>query len=168
VFSSPKADSEFLPRLIDTGVMAFDVDLLMKLWNEPPREDGAHDDFGKLYADPVVINGMPTTVADLVAMARGLHAAVTDQQREVLDVAAGPDVVAVAFTVRGRHTGPLPTRLGVVPATGAAVEMAVIDIFTLVDGLITEVRAVSDELGMLSRLGAPAFGGLVDRWVAQQ
>ena len=45
-------------------------------------------------------------------------------------------------------------RLGTVPPTGKPVEMAVIDIFTLADGLITEVRAVSDELGLLLRLDA--------------
>jgi hypothetical protein len=32
--------------------------------------------------------------------------------------------------------------------------VTVIDIFTVVDGLITEVRAVSDELGMLAGLDA--------------
>jgi ketosteroid isomerase-like protein len=56
--------------------------------------------------------------------------------------------------VRGRHVGPLPSRLGTVAPTGRDVEMSVIDLFTLDGGLITEVRAVSDELGMLIGLGA--------------
>jgi predicted ester cyclase len=134
--------------------MAFDVDLLMRLWDSPPAQSGAEDDFRQAYADPVVINGASVSVADLVTMARGLHAAVTEQRREILTICTGSDTVAVAFVVRGRHTGALPTRIGAVPPTGADVEMSVIDIFTLVDGLITEVRAVSDELGLLSRLGA--------------
>jgi predicted ester cyclase len=135
--------------------MDFDVDRLLRLWNEPADEA----DFAQAYADPVVLNGVPTSCAQLAAMARGLHAAVSEQEREIVDVSEGPGKVTVAFVVRGRHIGPLPTRLGVVPPTGQPVQMTVIDIFTLVDGLIAEVRAVSDEFGMLIRLGAVTLSG---------
>ena len=40
-----------------------------------------------------------------------------------------------------------------------AIVMFVIDLFTLVDGRITEVWAVSDELGLLSRLDAVRLTG---------
>ena len=126
----------------------------MALWDTPPGPDAAAA-FAALYADPFVLNGVTTPVSALVSLARGMHAAVADQRREILDVMeAGPERVAVAFVVRGRHTGPLPSRLGTVAPTGRDVEMSVIDLFTLDGGLITEVRAVSDELGMLIGLGA--------------
>jgi predicted ester cyclase len=139
--------------------MEFDVDRLMALWDEPPG--GAETDaaFRQVYADPVVLNGTPATVAVLVAMARGLHRAVADQSREVRDIFVTPGRAAVAFVVRGRHVGPLPTRIGTVPASGQLIEMSVIDMFTLVDGLIAEVWAVSDELGLLSSVGAVTLTG---------
>ncbi|MBU2667883.1 ester cyclase [Actinoplanes bogorensis] len=51
-----------------------------------------------------------------------------------------------------RHTGSLGSRIGPVPASGNTLEASVIDLFTVAGGRITEVRAVSDELGLL--LGA--------------
>ncbi len=132
--------------------MTLDLDHLMRLWDVPPSGD-AH--FRELYAEPVLLNGRAVSGAELAAVATGLHAAITDQSREILDVVdAGGGRLAVAFVLRGRHVGPLPTRIGTVSATGRSVEMTAIDIFTVVDGLITEVRAVSDELGMLAGLDA--------------
>ena len=136
-----------------------DLERLMAVWDTPPDVD-TEAAFRALYADPFLLNGATVPVAQLVAMSRGMHAAVTEQRREILDVVtAGPDRVAVAFVVHGRHTGSLPTRLGPVAATGGVIAMPVIDVFTLADGLITEVRAVSDELGMLIGLGVVALGG---------
>jgi predicted ester cyclase len=137
--------------------MSLDLECLMAAWDSPPGAAA----FADLYADPFLLNGTTTSVAALVSLAQGLRAAIADQRREILDVvSAGPDKVVVAFVVRGRHVGSLPSRLGTVAPTGRAVEMPVIDIFTLADGLITEVRAVSDELGLLIGLDAigPARG----------
>jgi predicted ester cyclase len=134
--------------------MALDLDRLLAVWDAPPGPDAAAA-FGALYADPFLLNGAATPLAALVSLSERMHAAIADQRREILDVvAADADKVAVAFVVRGRHVGPLRMRLGTVAPTGKPVEMAVIDIFTLAGGLITEVRAVSDELGMLLGLGA--------------
>jgi predicted ester cyclase len=134
--------------------MTLDLQRLMAVWDDPPGPD-APAAFARLYADPFVLNGATTPVSALVALSRAMHAAIAGQRREILDVMdGGPDRVAVAFVVRGRHVGPLPSRLGTVAPTGRDVEMSVIDLFTLDGGLITEVRAVSDELGMLIGLGA--------------
>jgi predicted ester cyclase len=122
----------------------------MAVWDAP----GDDDAFAALYADPVRLNGTPSSPAALAAMARGLHAALSDQSREIVDTFAAGDRVAVAFVLRGRHTGPLGSRLGPVAASGRTVEASVIDLFTVSDGKITEVRAVSDELGLLLAAGA--------------
>jgi predicted ester cyclase len=135
-----------------TAGMELDLDRLMAVWDAPVGP-GTADDFRALYAEPFLLNGVSVPIDGLVKLAGGLHAAVVDQNREILDVVVEtPGKVAVAFVVRGRHVGVLPTRAGSVAATGRPVEMTVIDIFTVVDGLITEVRAVSDELGMLAAL----------------
>jgi predicted ester cyclase len=129
--------------------MGIDLDRLMAVWDAPGDEDA----FAQVYADPVILNGVATSPAALAAMAVGLHAAISEQSREILDVFTAADRVAVAFVLRGRHTGTLGSRLGPVPASGAALEASVIDLFTVADGKITEVRAVSDELGLLLATG---------------
>jgi hypothetical protein len=65
---------------------------LMDLWTVPldERADPAAA-FGAVYADPVVINGTPMPVPDLVARARALHVAFTDHRIEIVDQLAGPD-----------------------------------------------------------------------------
>jgi ketosteroid isomerase-like protein len=138
--------------------MTLDLDRLMRLWDTPPGP-AAEADFAALYRDPFVLNGTASTPAAMATMARALHTALTGQSREILEtVVAGPDRLAVAFVVRGHHAGPLPTRLGAVAPSGRPVAMHVIDIFTVQDGLITEVRAVSDELGLLIGLDAVRLG----------
>ena len=131
--------------------MIVDLTRLMRLWDVPPSGD-RH--FAEIYADPVRLNGRAVTLSQLAAMSRALHTAFDGQSREILDVFEADGRSAVAFVLRGRHVGPLTTRIGTLPPTGRTVEATVIDLFTVTDGLITEVRAVSDELGMLAGLDA--------------
>jgi predicted ester cyclase len=138
--------------------MAFSVDRLMRAWREPPADDAAAEAaFRELYADPVVVNGVPLSVADLVARARSLHRTYAAAEWEILDVLESAGQVAVAFRMRGRQAGPLPTSLGTVAPTGRAVELRVIDILTITDGRVSGVWMVADELGLLTQLGAVAL-----------
>lgn len=138
--------------------MAFSVEELMQVWREPPDDDAsAEAAFRALYADPVVVNGVPLSAADLVARARSLHRTWASPQWELLDVVEGPGRVAVAFRLRGRQEGPLPTPLGTVAPTGRVAEQRVVDVLTITDGLITGVWVVADELGTLAQLGAVAL-----------
>jgi predicted ester cyclase len=50
--------------------------------------------------------------------------------------------------------GPLSTPLETVAPTGQIVEMWVIDILTISDGVISRVWVVSDDLGLLRQLEA--------------
>ena len=98
-----------------------------------------------MYADPVVINGVSTTVANLVNRARSLAGALENVSREIIDVFRSGNKVAVAFRIHGVHAGPLVTSAGVLAATGEGLTLRVIDILTLEDGFITEVVMVADE-----------------------
>jgi predicted ester cyclase len=135
--------------------MTFAVDRLMRLWDEPPPDRvAAEAAFHEMYTDPVSVNGAPLTVSELVDMARSLSAVYEGARREILDVVEGAGRVAVAFRLRGRQVGPLSTPLGIVAPTGRNVEMRVIDILTISDGLISSVWVVSDDLGLLRQLEA--------------
>src|SRR5689334_800287 len=97
--------------------MGFDVNGLLRLWTAPLPED-AEKAFRTFYTDPVTVNGTPLTAAALVTRARAMNAVFADADPEVLDVVETGDKVALAFRMRGRQVGALPTTLGDLPATG--------------------------------------------------
>ena len=92
---------------------------LLDLWQRPvvagPDAEAA---FREVYADPVTVNGTPMSVADLVQRARMLQGAFTELRMEVVHDYELPSRIVVAFFMHGRHTGPLVTTAGTVPATG--------------------------------------------------
>ena len=127
---------------------------LFELWSVPPDEHGDPvAAFGRLYADPTIINGVAMSVADLVARARALHEAFTD----VVDVVEAPDKLTVAFRHRARHTGPWATPLGEISPTGRTVTGLGIDVLTLdATGRITAIWVLADELQRILQVRDPA------------
>ncbi len=110
----------------------FDVEHLLRLWNEPvPAGAAAVAAFGAVYADPVVVNGAPVTVARLVELARGVQAAYPAAERTLVDLVRGGDKVAFAFLLRAVDDG-------------RPVEVRVVDILTITDGRVSSVWAASE------------------------
>jgi len=130
------------------------VDALLALWTAPLAEDSAEQQFAELYTDPVVVNGVEFSLAELAARARMLQSALTDLHAEILQVIEGDGSLALAFVMRGHHTGDYHSPLGVVPATGREVEVRTIDVLTLTDGRISRIWVIADDLAMLRQLGA--------------
>ena len=138
--------------------MPFDVDQLLRLWTDPlPEGDAAEDAFRTLNTDPVRVNGGLLTAADMVARARALQLVFDSPERKVLDVLDAGGKVAVAFQLRGRQIGPMNTAAGVLAPTGKDLTIRVIDILTVIDGLISEIHMVADELGALAAIDAAAL-----------
>jgi len=133
-----------------------DIDRLMSLWTVPPVERlDAVSDFAHFYADTVHINGLPLALAALVDRAHAIHSAFSHHHITVVDRVVNGDKVAVAFRHRARHTGPWPTSMGVVPATGKEVHGLGIDILTVHDGRIEQIWVVADELRRLEQVASP-------------
>ena len=130
------------------------IDTLLALWTAPLAEDSAEEQFAVLYTDPVVVNGVEFSVAEMAARARMLQSALTDLHAEVLQVVEGDSSLALAFVMRGHHTGDYHGPLGVVPATGNEVEVRTIDVLTLTEGRISRIWVNADDLSMLRQLGA--------------
>jgi ketosteroid isomerase-like protein len=136
-----------------------DTDRLMSLWATPPADDAELlAEIRALYTDPVLINGTGFAAEDLRDRVRALQLAHTGLEHTLLERVDGAGQVAIAFRLRGTHTGPLATPLGVVAATGREFETRVIDILTVTDGLISAVTMVGDELGQLTQLGVLRLG----------
>jgi predicted ester cyclase len=131
------------------------VDDIMALWQRLPEDPAeARAAVSRLYAERCEVNGVMLTVDDLLARARALQAALSDLRHELLERVEAGDQLSVAFTLHGRHTGPLQTSIGVVPATGKTVSIQGMDILTFSAGRITKITVLSDEIGLLSRLDA--------------
>jgi predicted ester cyclase len=71
----------------------------------------------------------------------------------VADTDTDSDGVAVAFVMHGRHIGPYETPFGIIPPTGADVQIRTIDVLTLTDQKISAVWVNADDLGTLRQLG---------------
>ena len=130
-----------------------DAHALLQLWSElPPDPAAAAECFGRFYTDPVVVNGEPLSLIELVARARVMQAALAEATREVLAVSSSDDTLALAFRMSGRHVGTLPTPIGDIQPSGRTLTLRVIDILILRGGRIAEVHMVADFAGALAAL----------------
>ncbi len=66
------------------------------------------------------------------------------------DFVAEGDKVLVRLRVQATHTGPF----GDMPATGRRIDIGVLDLFQIRDGVLVEHWALLDNLGLLKQLGA--------------
>jgi hypothetical protein len=141
-------------------VSASSVDITSRalgLWGQPvPDGPAALAAFRSLYSDPVTVNGVATDLGVLVERARMLQGALGGLRHEVHDVVVTPGRRAFAFTITGRHTGPLTTPIGEVAASGAEVAVTGLDIFTVDEDAdrVTAIWAVADWLALLVQAGA--------------
>jgi len=128
----------------------------LSLWAEPvPVDDAlALDRFASVYADPVTVNGAASPLAELVRRARMVQGAFSALHHELVADVDGGDRCAFAFRLSGRHTGTLETPLGPVTATGRELTVTGMDTFLLRDGLVVEIWALADMLGLLIAAGA--------------
>jgi SnoaL-like polyketide cyclase len=129
------------------------LERLTRLWTEPVG-DGAAAAFAGVYADPVVVNGAPMTVAQLVERARSLQTSFQDLSMQIVDRVETPERLVIAFLMRGRHVGPYASALGTVPPTGQEIQVRTIDVLTLDAGLVSAIWVVADDLGLLTQLDA--------------
>jgi predicted ester cyclase len=132
------------------------IDRALRLWVEPVPADDAEAlaAFATVYTDPVLVNGEPAPLSELVRRARALQRAFSELHHEITADVDSADRCAMAFRLSGRHTGPLETAIGPVAATGRELRVTGLDVFVLRDGLVAEVWAVADTLGLLIAAGA--------------
>jgi steroid delta-isomerase-like uncharacterized protein len=73
-----------------------------------------------------------------------------DLRRNIVDMVAEGDKVAVSINVTGTYKGEFQG----IPATGKQVSFAAMDILTIIDGKITEEWATADMMGLMQQIGA--------------
>jgi hypothetical protein len=131
------------------------VERLLPLWTEPvDSRDDPEAAFRGVYADPVVVNGTDTPVAQLVDRARSLQRAFAQLRMDILDTVQTPDRVVIAFNMLGRHVGPFVSPLGTVAPTQRRIEVRTIDVLALSANVVSAIWVVADDFGLLRQLGA--------------
>ena len=100
--------------------------------------------------------GLPFEVrgpAGLKTLAEALLPGIPDMELPIEDVVAEDGKVLVRLRVTGTHGGPL---MGI-PATGRRIDIGVMDLFRIADGVLVEHWALLDNLGLLKQLGVTAI-----------
>jgi predicted ester cyclase len=124
------------------------VDPTRRAWDDPEAA------FGEVYANPVMVNGVETTLTELAGRARSLQQAFGRLEMDVLETVETPDRVVIAFLMRGRHLGPFISPLGTVAPTQRDIQVRTIDVLAMANGRISAIWVVSDDLGLLRQLDA--------------
>ena len=73
-----------------------------------------------------------------------------DLSRNIVDMVAEGDKVAVSINVTGTYKGEFQG----IPPTGKQVSFTAMDILTIIDGKITEEWATADMMGLMQQIGA--------------
>jgi hypothetical protein len=163
VFPDPMPSDPMLlsdPRLLTDPPPHPVLERLLDLWTEPLGGDvSTWDRFAACYTDPVLINGDEVALHTLIDRACMLQQGLADVTRTVVDVVEGPDRLAFAFRLHGRHVGPLPTPLGPVQGTGREIDLLGIDILQL--DAVGRVRSISVLSGLMDELASAGRLALV-------
>ena len=93
--------------------------------------------------------GAESGLDGLKALIRGLREPFPDLHLAIEATTTTGDTVWARIRARGTNTGSLWGR----PATGASMDITVIDVARVVDGRLVEHWGVADRLGMLQQLG---------------
>jgi steroid delta-isomerase-like uncharacterized protein len=79
-----------------------------------------------------------------------LTKAFPDLRRNIVDMVAEGDKVAVSINVTGTYKGEFQG----IPATGKQVSFTAMDILTIIDGKVAEEWATADMMGLMQQIGA--------------
>jgi steroid delta-isomerase-like uncharacterized protein len=115
-------------------------------WNQN-ETDRAKDFLAPDYKDFAY---MPQNVEGLCETSRQLNIAFPDQHSSIDNIIADGNQVIVRMVLRGTHEGPFRGH----PATGHPIEVTVYREYQLVDGKISEHRALFDTATLYRQIGA--------------
>lgn len=122
--------------------------------------------FRDLFTESGTFNDMPSALTvgrdQIPAALAGLVSAFPDIHRELLEVHALGDVVAVELRIQGTHLGAFPTPAGVIPPTGHRIDVPTADLWYLRGGRIEKFQCYNAANVWLAQLGAaPDFAGAI-------
>jgi steroid delta-isomerase-like uncharacterized protein len=118
-----------------------------RTWNQGEVDAGAHADDFRTH---VHLGGRETyTLDEFERVLAAMREAVPDLHKDVEDVVATDEKVALRYTMTGTQEGEFRD----VPATGDAMEIDAMAIYRVADGKIAESWIVADFLHAMQQLG---------------
>jgi ketosteroid isomerase-like protein len=123
--------------------------------------------FRALFAEDGTFNDMPNSLTfrgDQIPQAlAGFASVFPDVHRELLEVRAVGDVVAVELRIQGTHLGAFPTPIGAIRPTGNRIDVPTADLWYLRDGKIESFNCYNSANVLLAQLGAaPDFASAIE------
>lgn len=123
--------------------------------------------FRALFTEDGTFNDVPnsqTFRGDQIPRAlTGLAGIFPDIHRELLEVRALGDVVAVELRIQGTHLGAFPTPIGDIRPTGRRIDVPAADLWYLREGKIARFNCYNATSVMLAQLGAaPDFKSAIE------
>lgn len=125
------------------------------------------DGFRALFTDDGTFNDVPNSLTfrgDEIPQALAAFVGVfPDVHRELLEVRAVGDVVAVELRIQGTHLGAFPTPIGDIPPTGNRIDVPTADLWYLRDGKIQSFNCYNSANVLLAQIGAaPDFASAIE------
>ncbi|GAA4973381.1 ester cyclase [Actinoplanes utahensis] len=123
--------------------------------------------FRALFTENGTFNDVPnaqTFRGDQIPQAlAGLASVFPDVHRELLEVHALGDVIAVELRIQGTHLGAFPTPNGEIPPTGNRIDVPTADLWYLRDGKIETFNCYNAANVLLAQIGAnPDFTSAIE------
>ena len=104
--------------------------------------------------ETVTPQGTLKGVEEFRAMGEAFATAFTDMRHEIVRSFEDGDTIVVEAVFTGRHTGPMATPDGSIPATGNTVSFPFADFLQLQGGVCTSHRIYWDNVGLMAQIGA--------------
>ncbi|MDN3268959.1 nuclear transport factor 2 family protein [Streptomyces sp. MA15] len=125
------------------------------------------DSFLALFAEDGSFNDMSTSQSfrgeRIPQVIAGLARSFPDVHRELLEVHAFGDVVAVELRIQGTHLGGFPTPVGEIPPTGNRIDVPAADLWYLRDGKVERFNCYNSMSVWLDQIGVhPDFKSAVE------
>jgi ketosteroid isomerase-like protein len=123
--------------------------------------------FRALFAEDGTFNDVPNAMTfrgDQIPQAlAGFANVFPDVHRELLEVHAVGDVVAVELRIQGTHLGGFPTPAGEIPPTGNRIDVPTADLWYLREGKIERFNCYNAANVLLAQIGAgPDFKSAIE------
>lgn len=125
------------------------------------------DGFRSLFTADGTFNDMPNALSvrgdDIPDAIRGFASVFPDVHRELLEVHALGDVVAVELRIQGTHRGQFPTPIGPIRPTGNRIDVPTADVWHLRDGKVERFDCYNSANVLLAQIGAfPDFASAIE------